>query len=364
MEKINTIPKQDGFRMPGEFEPHERCYILWPERPDNWRLGAKPAQKVFFEVIDKISKYEEVIVGVNDEQYSHVLSNVSNNVRVLEISNNDSWIRDCGATFLVNDKGEKRGIDWHFNAWGGLVEGLYFPWDKDDKIGSKMCEIEGCKRYDLNDFVLEGGSIHVDGEGTIITTAECLLNKDRNPNLSKKEIEETLCNYLNASKVLWIPKGIYKDETNGHVDNICNFVKPGVIVLAWTNDINDPQYKISKEAYDYLSKETDAKGRKLEIHKLLLPKPITITKEESLGVDSVEGTLPRKEGDRLAASYVNYYTSNKAIILPIFNDPMDELAIKDLQELYPNYTIETVYAREILLGGGNIHCITQQVPKI
>ncbi len=363
MEKINSTPKQDGFRMPGEFEPHQGGYIIWPERPDNWRLGGKPSQNVFLEVIKRMAKYEDVTVCVNDVQYSNVLGLVPNNVRVVEMSNNDSWIRDCGVTFVVNDKGEMRGVDWSFNAWGGLVDGLYFPWDKDDKVASKMCELEKVKRYRLDDFVLEGGSIHVDGEGTLLVTEECLLSPGRNPDLSKEDIEKVLSEHLNISKVLWIPKGIYNDETNGHVDNICNFVKPGVVVLAWTDDVNDPQYAISKAAYDYLSNETDAKGRKLEIHKLLLPKPILITKEESLGVDAVDGTLPRNEGDRLAASYVNYYTTNNAIILPVFNDPHDQLAVEKLKELYPGYTIETVYAREILLGGGNIHCITQQVPK-
>ena len=365
MKRLDTIPKDDGFRMPGEFEPHRGSYIIWPERPDNWRLGAKPAQKVFLEVIKKISKYKPITVVVSKEQYSNVLNLIptNGNVRVVEMSNNDSWIRDCGATFVVNDKGACRGIDWCFNAWGGLVDGLYFPWDQDDKIASKMCEIERVPRYRLDDFILEGGSIHVDGEGTCMVTSECLLSKGRNSHLTKKQIEKVLCDYLNCSKVLWIPRGIYNDETNGHVDNICNFVKPCVVVLAWTDNKKDPQYEISKEAYDYLASQTDAKGRKLEIHKLLLPKPILITKEESMGVDAVDGTLPRQKGDRLAASYVNYYTINGAVLVPTFNDPHDKLAIKTLQELYPDRVIEPIYAREILLGGGNIHCITQQVPR-
>ena len=362
MKKLNTTPIKDGFRMPGEFEKHSHTYILWPERTDNWRLGAKPAQEAFINVIKAINKYEPVIVGVNDTQYENVLGLVPENVKVIEMSNNDSWIRDCGATFVVNDEGIMRGVDWNFNAWGGLVDGLYFPWDKDDKIASKMCELEGVKRYRLDDFVLEGGSIHSDGEGTIMVTEECLLSEGRNPSLSKEEIEKKLCDYLGASKVLWIPEGIYNDETNGHVDNMCNFVRPGVVVLAWTDDESDPQYERSKKALEYLENEVDAKGRKLEIHKLLIPNPVLITKEESLGVDAVDGTLPRNENDRMAASYVNYYTANGAIILPIFNDPHDELAIKKLSELYPDRQIETVYAREILLGGGNIHCITQQVP--
>ncbi len=362
MKRLETSPRYDGFRMPGEFEPHRGTYIIWPERSDNWRLGGKPAQEVFTEVASVISKYEPVTMVVSRNQYSNARNMLPDHVRVVEMSNDDSWIRDCGATFVVNKKGILRGVDWSFNAWGGLVDGLYFPWDQDDKIAQKMCEIEAADRYRLDDFVLEGGSIHVDGEGTVMVTEECLLSEGRNPHLSKKKIEKVLCEYLNCQKVLWIPRGIYNDETNGHVDNMCNFVRPGVVVLAWTEDETDPQYARSVEAYNYLSKQTDAKGRKLEIHKLLTPSPILISRDESLGVDAIDGTLPRQEGDRMAASYVNYYTGNGFVAVPVFNDPHDGLAIKKLQELYPDRVIEPIYAREILLGGGNIHCITQQVP--
>ena len=363
MKRLESNPKQDGFRMPGEFERHSGTYMIWPERPDNWRLGGKPAQHVFTRVANAIGKYEPITMVVSRAQYDNARNMLADYVKVVEMSNDDSWMRDCGATFVIDDKGGKRAIDWKFNAWGGLVDGLYFPWDQDDKIAMKMSELEQVDRYRLDDFVLEGGSIHVDGEGTVMTTEECLLSEGRNSHLTKEEIEKVLCDYLNCSKVLWIPKGIYNDETNGHVDNICNFVRPGVVVLAWTDDINDPQYEISKADYDYLISETDAKGRKLEIHKLYVPSPVLITKEESLGVDAIDGTLPRQEGDRLAASYANYYTGNGFVALPVFNDPNDKKAIDLLASLYPDRDIVPIYAREILLGGGNIHCITQQVPE-
>ena len=363
MKRLETTPKADGFRMPGEFEPHDGCYMIWPERPDNWRLGGKPAQKVFAEVANTIGKYEPMTMIVSKAQYENAKHWLNDYVRVVEMTNDDSWVRDCGATFVINDKGDMRGVDWEFNAWGGLVDGLYFPWDSDDKIASKMCEIERVDSYRTEGFVLEGGSIHVDGEGTVMVTEECLLSEGRNPHMTKEEIGNMLCEYLNCEKVLWIPRGIYNDETNAHVDNMANFVKPGVVVLAWTDDENDPQYERSLEAYNYLINETDAKGRKLEVHKMYTPTPILITKEESEGVDAVDGTLPREEGDRLAASYANYYTGNGFIALPIFNDPNDQKAIDLLKELYPDREIVPIYAREILLGGGNIHCITQQVPK-
>ena len=363
LKRLDSTPKADGFRMPGEFESHRGCYMIWPERPDNWRLGGKPAQKVFTEVASVIGKYEQMTMIVSASQYANARGMLPDYVRVVEMSNDDSWVRDCGATFVVNNKGKLRGVDWTFNAWGGLVDGLYFPWDSDDKIAQKMCELEAADRYRLDDFILEGGSIHVDGEGTVMVTEECLLSEGRNSHMTKEEIGNTLCEYLNCEKVLWIPRGIYNDETNGHVDNMCNFVKPGEVLLAWTDDKNDPQYERSVEALNYLESETDAKGRKIKVHKMYTPSTILITKEESEGVDAVDGTLPRQEGDRLAASYVNFYTGNGFIALPVFDDPNDQKAIDLLQELFPDRKIEPVYAREILLGGGNIHCITQQVPQ-
>ena len=363
MKRLDSTPASDGYRMPGEFEHHDGCYMIWPERPDNWRLGGKPAQKVFAEVANTIGKYEPMTMIVSKSQYNNAKNHLKEYVRVVEMTNDDSWVRDCGATFVVNDKGSIRGVDWCFNAWGGLVDGLYFPWDSDDLIASKMCELERVNSYRTENFVLEGGAIHVDGEGTVMVTEECLLSEGRNPHMTKDEIAKKLCDYLNCSKVLWIPRGIYNDETNAHVDNMANFVKPGVVVLAWTDDKDDPQYERSLEAYNYLINETDAKGRKLEVHKLHVPNPVLITKEESEGVDAVDGTLPREEGDRLAASYANYYTGNGFIALPVFNDPHDKLAIDLLKKLYPERDIIPIYAREILLGGGNIHCITQQLPS-
>lgn len=362
-KRIDSTPRKDGFRMPGEFERHEGCWMIWPERTDNWRNGAKPAQAAFVEVATFIAKYEKVTMCVSAAQYENAVDMLPDNVRVVEMSNDDSWMRDVGPTFVVNDSGDVRGVDWRFNAWGGLLDGLYFPWDQDDKVARKVCEIEEKSYYYLEEFILEGGSIHVDGEGTAIVTEACLLDESRNPDMSKEEIENVLKEYLNVDKVLWLPNGIYLDETNEHVDNIVHYCAPGVIALAWTDDVNDPQYPMSKTALDYLEGQVDAKGRKLEIHKLHIPTEILITEEESGGVDRVDGTLPRQVGDRQAASYANFYIANDAVILPIFNDPVyDKKAVDTLQNIFPNHKIETIYAREIILGGGNIHCITQQQP--
>jgi agmatine deiminase len=164
---------------------------------------------------------------------------LSPSIRVVEMSTNDAWIRDTGPTFVINEAGDRRGIDWHFNAWGGLEGGLYFPWDRDDRLARKVLEIEGADRYQAP-IVLEGGSIHVDGQGTVLTTEECLLNPNRNPDLSRKEIEQTLHAYLAAKKVIWLDRGVFNDETNGHIDNLACFVRPGVVLLTWTDDETDP----------------------------------------------------------------------------------------------------------------------------
>lgn len=349
--------------MPGEFEPHAGCWMLWPERPDNWRLGAKPAQKAFTQVATAIARFEPVTIGVSTSQFRNARQMLPATIRVVEMAYNDAWMRDCGPTFVVNDGGMVRGVDWDFNAWGGLTGGLYFPWDLDDLVPLKLLEIERLDRYKASGFVLEGGSIHVDGQGTLITTEECLLNPNRNPHLQKQEIEAYLRNYLNIEKIIWLERGVYHDETSGHVDNLCCFIQPGVVALTWTEDPADPQYEISLDAFQRLRQATDAQGRNLEIIKIHQPETVYITDEESQGVDSVDGTYPRQAGDRMAASYVNFYIANGGIVAPIFNAPQDEPALDLLRRSFSQREVVGVYAREILLGGGNIHCITQQQPQ-
>jgi agmatine deiminase len=347
--------------MPAEWEAHTACWMLWPERSDNWRGGAKPAQRVFAAVAAAILKGEPVSVCVSPAQYLVARQMLAPEVRLVEMTNNDSWIRDCGPTFVVNDQGEMRGVDWKFNAWGGLEDGLYFPWDQDDLVGEKVIELERATRY-APDFILEGGSIDVDGDGTVITTEQCLLNHDRNPDLNRAQVETNLRDYLGCEKVIWLESGVYRDETKGHTDNFCRFVAPGEVVLSWTDDQSDPQYPISAAALSRLNTAVDARGRKLIVHKLHQPTPVVISAEEAAGVDQVEGTLPRNEGDRLAASYVNFYIGNGVIVIPAFDDPMDASAQQSLAKLFPSRNIIAVPGREILLGGGNVHCITQQQP--
>ena len=283
-------------------------------------------------------------------------------IRVVEMTSNDAWVRDCGPTFVKNDQGDLRAVDWTFNAWGGLHDGLYFPWDQDDLVARKICELEGVDSYRTDDFVLEGGSIHVDGQGTVLTTEMCLLSPGRNPELSRRDIEEKLCDYLGCEKVIWLRDGIDPDETNGHIDDVACFVAPGEVACIWTEDPENPFYQAAQDAFRTLSQATDAKGRRLTVHKLCLTKkPCCLEGAET--IDAVEGTVPRENGEVSIASYMNFLIVNGAVIAPQYGDENDQLAIQQLQQMFPDRQIVGVQTREVAFGGGNIHCITQQQPK-
>ena len=360
---IGTTPKQDGFRMPGEFEKQQGVWMCWPERTDNWRNGAKPAQKAYAEVAKAISEFAPVTMLVSAAQYENCRAKLPAHIRVIEMSYNDSWVRDTGPSFVVNDKGEIRGCDWTFNAWGGFYDGLYFPWDQDDKVARKICDIEQIDSYRTEGFVLEGGSFHVDGEGTVLTTEMCLLSPGRNPDLSKEEIEAKLKEYLNCEKVLWVKDGIDPDETTGHIDDVACFVKPGEVACIYTEDKENPFYQASQDAYKALSEMTDAKGRKLKVHKLCCPKkPVLLSADFDID-DAATGMT--REGDTLCiASYANFLIVNNGVVVPQYGDENDALALKQIQEMFPEHKVVGVMTREIVYGGGNIHCITQQQPAV
>ena len=369
--KLNSKPAADGFHMPAEYEEQYGCLMIWPYREGSWNYKAKRAREVFSVIIKKIAECEKVFVFARKEDIEdarnmlyHDNKIIAKNILLYEMDTDDAWARDTGATFVIGNN-ERRGIDWQFNAWGGEYDGLYASWDKDQKVASKICKLTSDKCYDASHFILEGGSICSDGEGTILTTEECLLSKGRNSNLTKEQIEEELKNYLGAEKIIWIPRGIYNDETNGHVDNMCAFVGPAEVVLAWTDDENDPQYERSREAYDILINTTDAYKRKLKVHKMLIPdKPVLISEEDLQGYVFEEGEDTREAGERLAASYVNFYICNKSVLVPQFGDINDKRALEVLKECFPDREIFPVYAMDILKGGGNIHCITQQIPAL
>ena len=294
---IGSTPKADGYRMPAEFEPQDGVWMLWPERNDNWRSGAKPAQETFCQVARAIARFEKVTMCVSAGQYQ--------------------------------------------NARARLPEEI---------------------SYRTEGFVLEGGSIHVDGEGTVLTTEMCLLSPGRNPDLSRAEIGEKLCQYLGCEKVLWLRDGIDPDETNGHIDDVACFVAPGEVACIWTEDKDNPFYQAAQDAYRTLSQATDAKGRRLKVHKLCLTRePCRLEGAET--IDAVEGTVPRENGEVSIASYMNFLIVNGGVILPQYGDENDALAVRQVQEMFPDREVVGVQTREVAFGGGNIHCITQQQPR-
>ncbi len=348
--------------MPAEWEPHAGTWMLWPERPDNWREAAAPAQRAYGAVAAAIAKSEPVTMGVSAAQFGAARSLLPGGVRVVEISANDAWMRDVGPTFVVNRRGVARGVDWIFNAWGGKAGGAYADWELDDQVAAKVLEIESKRRYRAP-LVLEGGAIHVDGQGTLLTTEECLLNPNRNPTLRRGRIETLLERYLRVRQIIWLGRGVLNDETDGHVDNLCCFVRPGEVALTWCDDPADPQYDISRAAFEVLVKAKDARGRRLRIHKLPQPGPLYMSEAEAAGIETSPGCKVRRAGERLAGSYVNFYIANRHIVMPLLDPRTDRAARATLTQLFPRRKVVGVASREILLGGGNIHCITQQQPR-
>jgi agmatine deiminase len=358
----DVTPWAQNYAMPAEWAPHEGCWMIWPERPDNWRLGAKPAQAAFAAVATAVARFEPVTMLVSARQFANARAMLPNAVRVVEASSNDAWARDTGATFLLGPAGELAGVDWVFNAWGGLGGGLYFPWELDDQIAAKMLEIERAKRFRAPK-VLEGGAIHVDGEGTVLVTEACLLDQNRNPGATRDGMEDLLRDYLGVRKIIWLGAGVPHDETGGHVDNLACFVRPGTVLLNWCDDPTDPHYQVSRDAEARLLAAEDAQGRRLAVEHIPMPTPTYLTQAEAAEIESAANFMNRTAGERLAASYVNFYAANGAIIAPRFGVPTDASAQAVLQSLFPDRQIVMLPAREILLGGGNIHCITQQQPK-
>lgn len=368
--------REVGFLMPGEFEPHEGCIMIWPERPGSWRNGAREARRAFRDVLAVIAESEHVYVAVSKASMPSAKELLcgkeqwQKNITLFMAETDDAWARDVAPTFVRKEDGKNPpqicAVNWEFNAWGGTVDGLYASWEKDNAFAGFFADSFGYELIDAAPFVLEGGSVHSDGEGTVLVTEACLLSAGRNPQLSRAEIEERLRHYLGAEKVLWLPRGIYMDETNEHVDNVCAFLKPGEVVLAWTDDESDPQYALSKECLDYLEGVRDAKGRTITVHKLPIPThPVCLTEAEVEGYAFEEGEDEREVGERLAASYVNFYFSNEAVVMPVFggeNEESDMRAVALMQQWNPGRKVIPVYARDILTGGGNIHCITQQIP--
>ncbi|ASA25269.1 agmatine deiminase family protein [Paenibacillus donghaensis] len=339
-------PKDLNYTMPPEWGRHERTFISWPVResmvyPDNHEAVSQG----YAEIIRAIAEFEPVTVVVNPDDQEQVARLVGGgNVTLLPIEHNDAWLRDNGPTFVVGDQGTLAGVNWSFNAWGGK----YSPWDLDNKVAAQILEHLQLTRMDAP-LVMEGGSIHTDGEGTLITTEECLLNPNRNPQLKKADIEQLVQQYTGTQSIIWLKRGLSGDETDGHVDNIACFAAPGTVIIQVCDDPQDENYAISQENLQILEQATDAQGRKLTIIKIQQP-------PQRLHEDS-----------RLTLSYLNFYFVNDGIILPVFGGAAaatDKLAEQVLAELYPDRRIRTVDGMAVIAEGGNVHCTTQQMPAV
>ncbi|MBO6106486.1 MAG: agmatine deiminase [Stomatobaculum sp.] len=374
------MKKNKRIRFPAEYEPHLGTLMIWPERPGSWGKDASGAEAAFTEIISELLKVEQVFLLVSEQalpaarqrleeklsETPEAASGMAARLSLIEMETDDAWARDVGPTFVLEEDCTRLAVNWRFNAWGGEVDGLYAHWDKDDAAAKRFAAWLGDEVLDADPFVLEGGSIHTDGEGTLMVTESCLLSPGRNPQLDKAGIEAVLKKYLGVEKILWLPRGIWMDETNEHVDNVAAFVGPGEVVLAWTDNEQDPQYALSKLDYEYLSGETDAKGRKLKIHKLPIPDvPVCCTQADIDNYIFEPGEDEREAGERLAASYVNFYFANGIALVPQFggeNKESDRRAVQILEALCPDRRVAPIAAGSILRGGGNIHCITQQIP--
>jgi agmatine deiminase len=353
----STTPAADGFWMPAEFERHAGCWMLWPKRADNWRAHALPVQESFVLLAAAISRCEPLTVGVSAAQYAFARAALLPRVRLAVLPNDDCWMRDVGPTMVVNARGERRGVDWRFNAWGGI----YSPYRRDDAVAGLVLAHERLTRYRAP-FVNEGGAIHVDGQGTLMVTEQCLLNPNRNPRLNQSQIEFCLKQYLGVRSIIWLGEGVVNDETSGHIDNLACFVRPGEICLTWSDNRRDRQYRVSHDAYERLMDARDARGRRLRIYKMPAPGPLFMTRREAAGIARRSGIRHLQAGHRLAGSYVNFYLANGAVIAPLLDARTDSRALRKLRQIFPRRQVIGVPAREILLGGGNIHCLTQQIP--
>lgn len=346
-------PQALGYRMPAEWQARQGTLMSWPVRASAWLEGLDEAERGYAEVARAIAEFENLTMvarPIRDESGSSALERAKKmlppTVELWDLNHDDSWIRDNGPTFILNAQGERGGINWRFNAWGEK----YHPYDADDRLASLILQKMKVRRFDAP-LVLEGGSIHVDGEGTLLTTEECLLAKNRNPHLSKERIEAYLRSYLGVSKILWLDRGLFGDETDGHVDNVACFVRPSVVVMQVAQDAASPNYGNTQKNLDRLRHERDARNRPLEV--VPIPEP------------------PERfcRGERLTLSYINFYPVTGALIVPVFGldgsadlRRSDDRALGILRELYSDRKIVPIDGMKIIKGGGNVHCITQQIP--
>jgi len=332
-------PADDGFSMPAEWAPHKGCFISWPCSEETWCGHIAEARRAYSEVIKAINRFEPVTVLSDPSTTAGARSAVGSDIMIMEVPLDDAWIRDNGPNFVCSDDNEVAAACFAFNGWGGR-----FPHAKDARVPLSLAKALHIRRYEAP-MVLEGGSICVDGEGTLLTTESCLLNKNRNPLLSKEGIERILGSYLGVKKVLWLKQGIHKSMIDGHVDGVAAFVRPSTVLLAQHDDKSNPNHLGMKENKEILSTCTDAKGRAIEVIDFPMPDHTELA------------------GQRIAACYPNFYFANGGIVLPVFGEEKDRVAMEILEGLFPGREVVGVRSEYIAIGGGDVHCITQQLPS-
>jgi len=335
--------------MPAEWEPHAATWLTWPHNLDSWPGAFESIPAVWVKLVAALTPGEDVHILVDDaaaEAEVRVLLDTAavsqHRTRLHRIPSNDAWARDHGPTFVVRDDKERTqlaAVHWNFNAWGGK----YPPWNHDAEIAGRVAALVEVPVFKPN-MILEGGSIDVNGRGALLTTESCLLNKNRNPDLPREQIEEVLRNYLGVSKILWLADGIVGDDTDGHIDDLARFVDPTTVVTVVEDDPTDANYEVLRDNYDRLQTMTDQDGQRLRIVKLPMPRP------------------QLHDDHRMPASYANFYIANSVVVTPTFDDPADSVALETLQQLFRQRRVVGIYAKDLVWGLGAFHCITQQQP--
>ena len=336
-------PAREGFMMPAEWAPHARTWMCWPCRAEAWGNAEATlrAKQVFARVARAISTFEPVVMAVRREDVAEAKLATAGKATLFEVPLDDSWARDIGPTFLRGPAGGRGAVQWQFNGWGNK----YQSYAKDAELAAHIARAADVRLYEAP-LVCEGGAIHTDGEGTLIATEQCLLNPNRNPHLTRGQVEERLVLYTGSRRIVWLGDGFSDGETDGHVDNIACFVAPGRVLVGVPSSKSHPDYLAVKDAIRRLNEARDAEGRALEVIEIEQPKVVRFD----------------WRGRLLQASYVNFYLPNGGVVMPAFEDSNDEKARAVLADCFPGRDILQIDALDIVQGGGGIHCITQQEP--
>lgn len=350
MNPKTQTPKTLGYRMPAEFEAQSAVWLSWPHNEETWPGMLNQVEESYAQFVKALHTGQKVKILVNDEdgkikagtKLKKANVNLSQ-VMFYEIRTADAWIRDYGSAFVVNTNAKQKlaMLKWNFNAWGDKYEDL----KQDNSVPYEINKEMSLPIFEPK-IILEGGSIDVNGSGTVLTTEQCLLNKNRNPKLSREEIENYLKEYLNVSNVLWLKEGIAGDDTDGHVDALARFVNQNTVVCVFGEDSEDINYNALKENYELLKNMKDENGNKLNVIKLPMP-----------------GFLG-EEGRRLPASYANFYIGNSAVAVPVFGHENDKKALSVLRGLFPNRKVVGINCKAMAHGLGALHCVSQQEPSV